>query len=181
MNTRGFGVLRPHITRTATRLVVSTLAAALGTAGVTGVATAPAHSAQAVSAMTTTSTLSVAPDTYERRVQRLVNNRRAARGLPRLRLASCADGTAGRWSNYLAANDEFYHQSMSIVLDKCNAEYASETLGRGSMGPRKLVSMWMQSPTHKAVLISTKSRRIGIGATPDAYGRWVVAANFVRF
>lgn len=181
MNTQGSGVLRPHITRTATRLAICTLAAALGTVGLTGVATAPAHSVQTASAMTSTGTMSVAPGTYEKRVQRIVNKRRAARGLPRLRLAACANGTAKRWADHLAASNEFYHQSMSTVLDQCNAQYAGETLGRGTMGPRKLVSMWMQSPTHKAVLVSSKSRRIGIGATPDAYGRWVVAANFVRF
>ncbi|HJR36919.1 MAG TPA: CAP domain-containing protein, partial [Nocardioidaceae bacterium] len=61
------------------------------------------------------------------------------------------------------------------------AMYAGETLGRGAISPRRLVRMWMHSDGHRHVLLSRKSRRIGIGAVPDAYGRWVVAANFMRF
>jgi uncharacterized protein YkwD len=110
-----------------------------------------------------------------------VNKRRAAHDLRRLKVASCADDVAESWSRYLAANNEFFHQSMTDVLDRCDATYAGETLGRGSMRPRKLVRMWMESPGHRAVLLSSKARRIGIGATPDADGRWVVAANFIRF
>lgn len=127
------------------------------------------------------STTSMTSDTYESRVQALVNLRRSNHGLRRLRFAACPDGTAERWSRYLAEHDAFYHQSMTSVLDMCNAVYAAETLGRGSMTPRQLVRLWMESPEHRAILLSPKSRRIGIGATRDAYGRWVVAANFVRF
>ena len=180
MNPRSFGVLRPRVTRSAARLLTSALAASMLTVGFSGAALAPAHSAQVKTAMVST-TMSVDPGTYERRVQRLVNVRRANRGLPRLRIASCADQTATTWSRHLAETGGFYHQSMTTVLDTCNARYAGETLGRGSMGPRKLVRMWMESPAHKTVLLSNKSRRIGVGATADAYGRWVVAANFVRF
>lgn len=177
MNTRGFGVLRPRSTRSAARralVAATTSAVALGLSVGT---LAPAATAVQAAAGSATAT---APDTYEKRVQRLVNKRRANHDLPRLRMAACADNVAEDWSYYLAANDEFFHQSMSDVLDRCDARYAGETLGRGSMSPRKLVRMWMNSPGHRAILLSRKARRIGVGATPDASGRWVVAANFVR-
>ena len=176
MNTRGFGVLRPRSTRSAARralVAATTSAVALGLSVGTLAPAATAVQAAAGSA--------TAPDTYEKRVQRLVNKRRANHDLPRLRMAACADNVAEDWSYYLAANGEFFHQSMSDVLDRCDARYAGETLGRGAMTPRKLVRMWMQSPGHRAVLLSSKSRRIGVGATADADGRWVVAANFIRF
>jgi uncharacterized protein YkwD len=180
MNTRGFGALRPQsATRPTIRLVLAALTASLVALGLSGTVAAPANALQAQTA-TRTATASAA-ETYEARVQRIVNRRRASHGLPRLRLAACADGTAENWSRYLAANNQFFHQSMTTVLNACGARYAGETLGRGSMAPRKLVRMWMNSPGHRAVLLSSKSRRIGIGATPDAYGRWVVAANFIRF
>ena len=67
------------------------------------------------------------------------------------------------------------------LLNKCDAYYAGETLGRGAITPQTLVSMWMHSPPHRAVLMSRSPRRIGIGATPNARGEWVVAANFMRF
>ena len=70
---------------------------------------------------------------------------------------------------------------MSYVLNRCDARYAGETLGRGTMSPRRLVTMWMRSPAHRSVLLSRKSRRIGVGVAPDRYGRWVITANFVRY
>jgi uncharacterized protein YkwD len=179
MNTRSFGALRPKsAARPVIRLVLATVTALTLALGLSATA-APATALQAKSA--TASSRALAAETYESRVQRLVNLRRASHGLPRLRLAACADGTAESWSRYLAASDQFFHQSMTSVLNACNARYAGETLGRGSMTPRKLVRMWMHSPGHRAVLLSSKSRRIGIGATPDRFGRWVVAATFIRF
>ena len=165
MTIRGFGALRPRPLR---RLLAGTATTALLALGLSSLAPSPAGAA-------------AASDTYESQVQQLINVRRAAHGLPRLKFASCPDGTAEVWSRHLASTDEFYHQSMTGLLDKCNAMYAGETLGRGTMSPRTLVQMWMDSPPHRAVLLSSKSRRIGIGATYDAYGRWVVAANFVRY
>jgi uncharacterized protein YkwD len=181
MNTPGLGALRPKtIARSVRKLTVSAIATSLVTLGLSTVAVAPADAVQVNSVVMSTS-MSLAPNTYERRVQRLVNKRRAHHGLRRLRLAACPDGTAERWSRYLAANDAFYHQSMSDVLNTCNARYAGETLGRGAMSPRRLVRMWMHSPDHRHILLTRKARRIGIGATPDGSGRWVVAANFMRF
>ena len=41
--------------------------------------------------------------------------------------------------------------------------------------------MWMHSAPHRHVLMSKSPTRIGIGATPNASGEWVVAANYMRF
>jgi uncharacterized protein YkwD len=181
MTTRGFGVLRPRtLTDSARRLALGLVTTSLLAAGTVTVVT-PAQALQTQNLTVTTTRMNTAPDVYERRVQRLVNRRRDAHGLRRLRMASCPDTVAEGWSQWLASNNEFFHQSMTDVLNRCDARYAGETLGRGAMSPRKLVRMWMESPGHRAVLLSTKSRRIGIGATPDSFGRWVVAANFVRF
>lgn len=180
MNTRSSGALRTSSpVRLATRLALAGVAASLAALGVSASTLAPASAQTATAAVAPT--FRVAPATYEQRVQHLVNLRRADHGLPALRYAACPDGTAQRWSRYLALNDAFFHQSMSNILDRCHARYAGETLGRGDMSPNRLVTMWMHSPGHRAILLSRQARRIGIGATPDAFGRWVVAANFVRF
>ncbi len=122
------------------------------------------------------------PDTYESRVHALINLRRAEHGLPPLRTARCTERVAEAWGSFLAVNNAFYHQSMDALLERCNAYYAGETLGRGSdMTPRMLVRMWMRSSEHRAVLLSPRAARIGVGAYPDASGRWVVAADFMRF
>lgn len=180
MDTQFLSAPRPARLRTiSARLVASGLVCALAVAGIAlGTTTA---SVAAVSVSASQSYPAMAPSTYERRVKRLINKRRERHNVRSVRFARCADGVAERWSSYLASNDLFYHQDMGDVLDRCNAMYAGETLGRGAISPRTLVRMWMQSPPHRRVLLNSASRRIGIGAKPDAYGRWVVAANFIRF
>jgi uncharacterized protein YkwD len=180
MDTRRPGVLRARFSRRSARLTAALVGSvvALGLAPPT--VAVPAAAVQTQSVVVANATR-VAPDLYEERVQRLVNRRRASRELPRLRVAACAEQAAEEWSAFLALNGLFEHRSMTQVLDRCNARYAGETLGRGTMSPRKLVRMWMRSPGHRAVLLSPKSRRIGVGAATDLSGRWVVAANFIRF
>jgi uncharacterized protein YkwD len=70
---------------------------------------------------------------------------------------------------------------MTALLKRCNATYAGETLAKGNITPRTLVTMWMNSPVHRHVMLSSYPRRIGIGAVPDSHGEWVVAANYMRF
>jgi uncharacterized protein YkwD len=174
MDTHPSGALRPALLSI---LVVAALA----------LTTAPASAAPAQSGASSKAVAmamrspALAPSTYEKRVQRWINKERRQRNLAPLRFARCADRTAERWSGHLARNNAFHHQSMQRVLKRCNARYAGETLGRGAIWPKRLVRMWMESDGHRHVLLSPNARRIGIGAKPDVHGRWVTAANFVRF
>ena len=158
------------------KFLVTTIVTALTGTALAMSAPAPASAV----AVQTSKASSVAASTYERRVQRLINVRRSNHGLRALRHQRCSDGTAERWSRHLARTNLFYHQSMTTVLNSCNARYAGETLGRGSIPPRRLVRMWMRSPGHRAILLTRQARRIGIGAKLDQQGQWVVAANFIR-
>jgi uncharacterized protein YkwD len=121
------------------------------------------------------------PQTYENQVKLYVNNERRMRGLRPLTWATCTDTVAERWASYLAAHDAFYHQSMTALLRRCHARYVGETLAKGNISPRTLVGLWMNSPAHRHVMLSTSPRRIGIGAVPDSHGQWVVAANYMSF
>ena len=121
------------------------------------------------------------PQTYENQVKLYVNTERRKRGLPALAWASCTDTVAERWASYLASHDAFYHQSMTALLRRCNARYAAETLAKGNITPRTLVTLWMNSPVHRHVMLSSSPHRIGIGAVPDSHGQWVVAANYMTF
>ncbi len=129
---------------------------------------------QAYPAMSTTS--------YERATLRAINGVRAAHHLRKLTFAAMRQ-TGSRTSGALTSRDThtFHHRSMVRALHLCHARYAGETLGMGTMTPKKLVSMWMNSPPHRHILMSHNPRRIGIGATPNSNGQWVVAANFMRF
>ena len=119
--------------------------------------------------------------TYERRTLKWINVARRNHGLGKLHFASCATHVANAWSSHLASSHGFYHQSMTRLLHVCHARYAGETLGMGSVRPKTLVRMWMNSPPHHHILMSHSPRAIGIGATPNNHGQWVVAANFMRF
>lgn len=160
-------VLRPALRAFAAALVVT-----LASFGLIAVTT-PAQAASSA-------VMSMSSSTYEAKVQYQINRRREARGLPKLRLESCTDSTAERWAKYLASSGEFYHQSMGTIINKCNAYYAGETLGRGAVSPNKLVYLWMNSDAHRQVLLSPYAKRIGIGSYISG-GQWVTAANFTKF
>jgi uncharacterized protein YkwD len=119
-------------------------------------------------------------DTYETRVQRHINRKRAKHGLRPLRFERCTDGLAETWSARLAATGGLVHQDAGRMLSTCSARYAAEALGRGGFSPKSLVRAWMRSPYHRTVLLSPKARRIGVGST-WAGGQWVTAATFTRF
>jgi uncharacterized protein YkwD len=161
--------------RPALRALVAGLAVAIATVGLTTVA-APANAAESnVSAV-----MSMSSGTYESKVLYYVNQKRSKHGLGRLRIESCTDGVAEHWAKYLADTDSFFHQDMGNVLDKCNAYYAGETLGRGAISPHRLVYLWMHSSAHRHVLLSPHAKRIGVGSYVDGHGQWVTAANFTQ-
>jgi uncharacterized protein YkwD len=172
-----------RVLRPARKILTTTLVTLVTAAGIT--AAAPSTATAATPAVSLVATASVFPaysDTYyEQGVQYWVNRVREQHGLRPLKLASCTDSVAESWSAFLASTNSFYHQSMAKLLYKCNVYYAGETLGKGAITPRTLVTMWMHSTAHRAVLMSRSPNRIGIGATPNASGEWVVAANFMKF
>ena len=169
-----------RVLRPARKILTATLVTLVTSAGVT--AAAPATAAvPAASAVATSSVYPAYSDAYyEQGVQYWVNRVRKQHGLRPLSVATCTDGVAESWSSFLATTNSFYHQSMTKLLTQCHARYAGETLGKGAITPRTLVTMWMHSAPHRAVLMSGSPTRIGIGATPSPSGEWVVAANFMR-
>ena len=166
-----------NIAATARRILIAIIAVLASTFAVVGGTTASADAATS----SLTYARSIAPDDYEVRVVRWVNRERAARGLAPVRGHSCTDYYAERWSRYLGANLEFFHQNLDPFFDKCKAVYAGETLARGAVTPKEIVKLWMNSPGHRAILLSKNPRRIGVGAYLDSRGDWLVAADFTRF
>ena len=171
-----------RVLRPARQILTATLVTLVTAAGVT--AAAPSTATAAVPAASAVATSSVYPAYsdayYEQGVQYWVNRVRKQHGLRPLSVATCTDGVAESWSSYLATTNSFYHQSMTKLLTKCHARYAGETLGKGAITPRTLVTMWMHSAPPPAGLMSGGPPRSGIGATPSSSGEWVVAANFMR-
>lgn len=174
-----------RVLRPALKILTTTLVTVVTVAGVssgTSTSTAAPAKASSVKLVAAQSVFPAYSDAYyEQGVQYWVNVQRKRHGLRALKFASCTDAVAERWSSTLARSGGFYHQSMTTLLNRCHAYYAGETLGRGAVTPKTLVTMWMHSAPHRHVLMSKSPTRIGIGATPNARGEWVVAANFMRF
>jgi uncharacterized protein YkwD len=123
----------------------------------------------------------LAPADYEARVQRLINRARLSHGRRSVRFEGCTDLRAERWAARLARTSAFYHQPMEQVLDSCGATYAGEILLKGSASPREAVRLWLDSPTHRRVMLGRSARRVGIGAVVQSDGSWLVAVDFTRF
>ncbi len=165
--------------RLAVLLLLAVLAACVSVLGTHG--TAHAEDTTAADAAAQLAAIrAIPPDRYERRINHFVNVRRARHDLPPVKVGRCVDRYAEKWGSHLAADLAFYHQTLDKFFSKCDALYAGETLARGAVSPRAMVRMWMNSPEHKHILLSTYPNRIGVGAYQDSRGDWVVAADFIK-
>jgi uncharacterized protein YkwD len=130
-------------------------------------------------------------DNRERAIVRAINRQRAKHGLSNLksshRLARAADFHS--WEMLDA--DYFAHESRDggsfadRVRRYANHRAIGETLamlgGCGRKAARKVVRMWMNSPGHRAILLSSSYRKVGLGRrTGDLHGSraCVVTADF---
>ena len=163
------------VAATTRRILVAIIAVLASSFTVLGATSAPADAASL------SYIRSIAPDTYESRVIAFINRERAARGLVKVRAQSCTDYYAERWSRRLGRTLEFFHQDLDPFFSQCHARYAGETLARGAVTPAEIVQLWMNSPGHRAILLSKNPRRVGVGAYLDSRGDWLVAADFTRF
>ena len=112
-------------------------------------------------------------DRTERRVVKLVNRIRARHGLRRLKasrtLAHAASDHSGDMlrADYLSHNSSDGTPMATRVRRYTGARWVGEniavTTSRRRGLARRVVRMWMASPPHRAVLLSPKSRRIGVG------------------
>jgi uncharacterized protein YkwD len=141
----------------------------------------PAHTAAACAGanrVPTARTLARA----ERATLCLLNVRRAAHGLRALRASRLLGRSATRYARSLVRGRFFSHVSPSGqtleariagsgYLRGANGWAYGENLawGAGSRAtPRSIVAAWMASPPHRANILSTRWRNIGVGIAPGA-------------
>jgi uncharacterized protein YkwD len=113
-----------------------------------------------------------------------INHIRHANGLSRLKPAYSLFVSAKLYSHRMMRSDYFGHLSRIPVASRWRT--AGETLAWHSgwrLQPRGTVGQWMASAPHRALLLSSRFTRIGVGRTRGRYGRmratmWV--AHFGR-
>jgi uncharacterized protein YkwD len=99
-----------------------------------------------------------------------INRIRSAHGLARLRPSYSLFVSAKVYARRMMSSDYFGHQSRIPVASRFRA--AGETLEwhRGwRLSPRRTVSLWMHSPPHRAVLLSSRYNRLGVGRAKGTY------------
>lgn len=117
-----------------------------------------------------------APSPEELRLCELINQQRVENGAPALRLSDELFAAAGAHSDDMAANECFQH-------DSCGGERWSKRVGRYYPGwvalgetityfvdPADAVAGWMNSPTHRAILLSRSFTDVGCGTAVG--GAW---------
>ncbi len=130
-------------------------------------------------------------DGKERAIVRSINHQRARYGLAKLhtsaRLARAADFHSWEMldANYFAHESRDGGPMGARVRRFAHHKAVGETLamlgGCGRKAARKVVRLWMNSPGHRAILLSGSFRRIGLGTrTGDLGGNraCVVTADF---
>jgi uncharacterized protein YkwD len=101
----------------------------------------------------------------------LVNAERAAAGLPPFARHRLLDAAAQRYTQDMSARGYFGHISPegSRPADRvADAGYvaagAAENIAEGAETPAQVVQMWMESPPHRANILSARWRDMGIGS-----------------
>ena len=111
-------------------------------------------------------------DRGERKVIRIVNRIRARHGLRRLRASRSLARAATKHTGDMLARDFLSHASSdgTAMPDRVRRyagakRWIGENIAAvpGRATARKAVRMWMNSPPHRAVLLSPSGRRIGVG------------------
>ena len=99
-----------------------------------------------------------------------INQIRRAHGLSRLRPSFSLFVSAKLYARRMMRSDYFGHQSRILVARRFR--FAGETLAWHSgwrLSPRRTVWQWMGSPSHRAVLLSSRFNRIGVGRARGRY------------
>jgi uncharacterized protein YkwD len=151
-----------------------------------------APSASAVCASASATPAEVAKRTVVRATLCTLNAERARHGLPRLKLNKKLSRAARRHARDMVRRDYFAHDSLGggTFVDRIrNTGYmrgarswsVGENLAWGSherAAPRAITSMWMDSPGHRANILSASFREVGIGFALGAPGASGPAATY---
>ncbi len=110
---------------------------------------------------------------------RATNERRAAHDLARLSRGDCLQRFARRQAIRMAEQDRMFHQDLGRVLRACNLVAVGENVAYGYPSGRATVRAWMNSPGHRANILSRSYRGMGLAARRSD-GVWYVAQVFGR-
>ena len=149
----------------------------------------PAKPATPVKPATPTTGTSTTPasGTSEAQVAKLVNQERAAAGLPALtfnaELAKVAEMKAAdlRDKGYFDHNSPTYGSPFDM-MHQFGITYtaAGENIAKGQRTPAEVMDGWMNSPGHRANILNSNFTEIGVGYVTDSNGTGYWVQMFIR-
>jgi uncharacterized protein YkwD len=134
------------------------------------------YQATARAPMLTVAPLSTAAQ-YQADVLQATNAQRTSHGLRALTVTSCLQSLASHWAAHLAATNTLTHQSLLPFLTTCHATAAAENIAKGNVTAANVVTLWMNSPDHRANLLNAGYTHVAIGAAQSG-GTWFVVQDF---
>ena len=119
-------------------------------------------------------------DEFENRILTRINKARVGAGLKRVRLFhSCVDGYSEGWAKQIKKTGALAHRDQVKVLNGCDLQWTGETLVRGTgLTPEAAVGAWLDSASHRDVIMKKRARWAGIGVRVDREGRVIGVLNF---
>ena len=171
--------MRAHLASlTASLLVAAAVLLALPSTAQAATWPVPTRDQAAPDATSQTLTL----DEFETALMVTINEARLANGRRPIALFdSCTDRLAERWGRHIAGTGVFAHRDQDQVIRRCDTSWAGEALVRGTrLTPRSMVDLWMDSPPHREILLSSRARHAGVAVVPDGQGRLIGVLNLTR-
>lgn len=120
-------------------------------------------------------------ESYESAVLHALERRRERRGLRGVVPSACVDVLAEARSRRMAVRDEMVHYpGLRKVFGRCGGARVGEIIarGRGFRDPAVVVRAWMESPSHREVIVRPSYRQVAVGAWRDEQGRVFVSVIF---
>jgi uncharacterized protein YkwD len=125
----------------------------------------------------TVAPLSTTATSYTAQVLSATNAQRKAHGLGALTASSCLNGFASKWASHLAGTRTLVHQSLSPFLSTCHVSWAAENIGDGNVTAAQMVSLFMSDAAHRANVLGTHYKHLGVGAVRSGT-TWYVVQDF---
>lgn len=119
-------------------------------------------------------------DGMEKRIHVLTNKSRAAHDKAALGKQSCVQRFAQKQANRQAAKKTMFHQSLSPILKTCNLSLVGENVAYGYTSPGAVQKAWMNSPGHRANILESRYRFMGVGVASADNGTLYYAVVFGR-
>jgi len=165
---------KPAVTQTTTAKPAATQTSTEKPTATQTTAEKPVATQQAAPSNTTVSS---SVSSYEQKVVELVNVERQKAGLSSLTLDTAISNIARMKSKDMATNNYFAHQSPTYgsagdMLTKYGIKWSAwgENIASGQRTPQEVVTAWMNSPGHKANIMSTNFSKIGVGYAVNSNG-----------